>query len=162
MRVAAALLVLTAVSVALRTGALDAGYWIDEAIAVGIASHEPAEIPRLLLQDGSPPLYYLLLHAWIGLAGTGEAAARSLSLLFAVVRRRTARGPRRPHAARDRSHEDHLAARRQPPERRVARRAAQRAEAPPDRRDVPPGSHSFPQHDPRRDLRGRLALQWDR
>ena len=40
MRVALGLLVLTAVSVALRTGALDAGYWIDEAIAVGIASHE--------------------------------------------------------------------------------------------------------------------------
>ena len=40
MRVALGLLVLTAVSVALRTGALDAGYWIDEAIAVRIASHE--------------------------------------------------------------------------------------------------------------------------
>jgi mannosyltransferase len=85
MRVAAGLLVLTAASVALRTGALDAGFWIDEAIAVGIASHEPAEIPRLLRQDGSPPLYYLLLHAWITVAGTGEAAARSLSLLFAAL-----------------------------------------------------------------------------
>ena len=85
MRVAAGLLVLTAVSVALRTGALDAGYWIDEAIAVGIASHEPAEIPALLRQDGSPPLYYLLLHAWIGMFGDGEAAARSLSLLFAAL-----------------------------------------------------------------------------
>ena len=85
MRVAAGLLVLTAVSVALRTGALDAGYWIDEAIAVGIASHEPGEIPALLRQDGSPPLYYLLLHAWIGMFGSGEAATRSLSLLFAAL-----------------------------------------------------------------------------
>jgi uncharacterized membrane protein len=80
-----ALLVLTALSVALRTGALDAGYWIDEAIAVGIASHDPADIPGLLRQDGSPPLYYLLLHAWMSLAGTGEAATRSLSLVFAAV-----------------------------------------------------------------------------
>ena len=85
MRVAVALLVLTAASVALRTGALDAGFWIDEAIAVGIASHDPAEIPGLLRQDGSPPLYYLLLHAWIELAGTGEPATRSLSLLFAAL-----------------------------------------------------------------------------
>ena len=85
MRVAAALLVLTALSVALRTGALDAGFWIDEAIAVGIASHDPAEIPGLLRQDGSPPLYYLLLHAWMGVAGTGEVATRSLSLLFAAA-----------------------------------------------------------------------------
>ena len=85
MRVAAALLVLTAASVALRTGALDAGFWIDEAIAVGIASHEPGEIPELLRQDGSPPLYYLLLHAWMGLVGSSEAAARSLSLVFAAA-----------------------------------------------------------------------------
>ncbi len=85
MRVAAALLVLTAVSVLLRTGALDAGYWIDEAIAVGIASHEPGEIPALLRQDGSPPLYYLLLHGWMALAGEGEAATRALSLLFAAL-----------------------------------------------------------------------------
>src|SRR5687767_9545014 len=85
MRVAAGLLMLTALSVALRTGALDAGYWIDEAIAVGIATHEPAEIPRLLRQDGSPPLYYLLLHGWMTLVGQGEAATRSLSLLFAAL-----------------------------------------------------------------------------
>jgi mannosyltransferase len=85
MRVAAALLVLTAGSVVLRTRALDAGYWIDEAIAVGIASHDPADIPGLLRQDGSPPLYYLLLHGWMALVGDGEAATRALSLLFAAA-----------------------------------------------------------------------------
>jgi mannosyltransferase len=85
MRVVAALLAVTALSVLLRTGGLDAGFWIDEAIAVGIASHDPGEIPGLLRQDGSPPLYYLLLHAWIGLVGTGEAATRSLSLVFAAL-----------------------------------------------------------------------------
>jgi hypothetical protein len=85
MRVAGALLVLTALSAATRIGALDAGYWIDEAIAVGIASHDAADIPRLLLQDGSPPLYYLLLHGWMTLVGDGEAATRSLSLLFAAA-----------------------------------------------------------------------------
>jgi hypothetical protein len=91
MRVAAALPVLTAASVALRTGALDAGYWIDEAIAVGIASQEPGEILSLLRQDGSPPLYYLLLHAWISVGGTGEAATRSLSLAFTALAVRRAR-----------------------------------------------------------------------
>src|SRR5262245_28481434 len=85
MRVAVALLVLTAASVALRTGALDAGFWIDEAIAVGIASHDPGEIPGLLRQDGSPPLYYLLLHGWMTLVGDGEAATRSLSLIFGAA-----------------------------------------------------------------------------
>ena len=56
MRTVACLALLTAASVALRTGTLGSGYWIDEAIAVGIASHDAAEIPALLRQDGSPPL----------------------------------------------------------------------------------------------------------
>src|SRR4051794_39793271 len=74
-----------AASLALRTGGLGSGYWIDEGISVGIASHGLADIPRALGQDGSPPLYYLLLHAWMALAGESEAATRALSLLFAVL-----------------------------------------------------------------------------
>ena len=74
-----------AASLLLRTGALDAGYWIDEAISVGIASHELVDIPRVLRQDGSPPLYYLLLHGWMQVVGGGEAATRALSLAFALL-----------------------------------------------------------------------------
>ena len=80
-----ALALLMCVSLALRVGALSTGYWIDEGIAVGIASHPLRDIPHALVQDGSPPLYYLLLHLWMGLAGSGEAATRSLSLLFALL-----------------------------------------------------------------------------
>jgi mannosyltransferase len=79
------LALLVGLSVLLRTRALDASLWIDEGISVGIASHPVADIPGLLRQDGSPPLYYLLLHAWIALAGTGEAALRVPSLLFALA-----------------------------------------------------------------------------
>jgi mannosyltransferase len=83
--VAGALVLITAVSLLLRTGGLHDGFWIDEGIAVGIASHDVADIPLLLRQDGSPPLYYLLLHYWIELFGDGEAATRTLSLLFAAL-----------------------------------------------------------------------------
>src|SRR3954467_7678797 len=83
--IAAALAILTAVSLAIRTSGMRSGYWIDEGIAVGIASHPLADIPHALVQDGSPPLYYLLLHVWMGIAGTGEAATRSLSLFFALL-----------------------------------------------------------------------------
>jgi mannosyltransferase len=79
------LLALLVLSVLLRTRALDASLWIDEGISVGIASHPAGEIPGLLRQDGSPPLYYLLLHAWMAVAGTGEAALRVPSLLFALA-----------------------------------------------------------------------------
>jgi mannosyltransferase len=83
--VVAALALLTAATLALRTGILHSGYWIDEAITVGIASHDLGDIPGLMRQDGSPPLFYLLLHAWMALAGTGEAETRVLPLLFALV-----------------------------------------------------------------------------
>ncbi len=82
---ALALAALMVASLALRIGALDSGYWIDEGIAVGIASHDLADIPRIMSQDGNPPLYYLLLHGWMLVFGTGEAATRALSLLFALL-----------------------------------------------------------------------------
>ena len=81
----AALGLLMVGSLLLRTSGLDAGYWIDEGIAVGIASHDFSDIPATLSMDGSPPLYYLLLHGWMGLFGEGEAATRALSLVFALV-----------------------------------------------------------------------------
>ena len=72
-------------SLALRVGALSTGYWIDEGIAVGIASHPLSDIPRILGQDGNPPLYYVLLHLWMLGFGEGEAATRALSLVFALL-----------------------------------------------------------------------------
>lgn len=81
----AALLGLLAFSAFLRTRALDASLWIDEGISAGIASHPAGEIPGLLRQDGSPPAYYLLLHAWTELAGTSEAVLRAPSLAFALL-----------------------------------------------------------------------------
>src|SRR4051794_32856507 len=72
-------------SLALRVGALSTGYWIDEGIAVGIASHPLEDIPRIMGQDGNPPLYYLLLHLWMLGFGDGEAATRALSLVFALL-----------------------------------------------------------------------------
>src|SRR5215210_1735286 len=83
--VVAALGLLMAGTLALRTGILHSGYWIDEAITVGIASHDLGDIPRTLRQDGSPPLFDLLLHGWMALAGSGEAATRALALAFALL-----------------------------------------------------------------------------
>jgi len=82
---AGALVLLMGASLLLRTGALDGGYWIDEGIAVGIASHDLRDIPGALGQDGNPPLYYLLLHGWMQVFGSTEAATRGLSLVFALL-----------------------------------------------------------------------------
>jgi mannosyltransferase len=95
---------LTAGSVVLRAPGLHHRLWMDEGIAVGIASHPLVRIPEVLRLDGSPPLYYVLLHAWMGVAGRSEVAVHLLSLMLvglcvpaawwaarAAVDRRTAR-----------------------------------------------------------------------
>lgn len=84
-RIAAGLLVLLALSFLLRYTAIHARYWIDEGLSVGIAGHPLSGIPGLLRQDGSPPLYYLLLGVWTRLVGDGEARTHALSLGFALL-----------------------------------------------------------------------------
>ncbi len=76
---------LVLVSLGLRVRSLDFHYWVDEGIAVGIASHPLSHIPGLLRQDGSPPLYYLLLHVWMAWRGKTEVATHELSLIFALL-----------------------------------------------------------------------------
>lgn len=60
-------------------------YWMDEAISVGIASQPLGSIPDLLRLDGSPPLYYMVLHTWTSLFGSSEAATHTLSLIFSLA-----------------------------------------------------------------------------
>ena len=60
--------------------------WLDEAQSVAIASLPLGGHGTTLFDglraDGSPPLYYLLLHGWIELFGAGTSAVRSLSALL--------------------------------------------------------------------------------
>jgi mannosyltransferase len=76
---------LVAGSVLLRTRQLDVGFWIDEGLSVGIADRPLDDIPGVLRQDGSPPLYYLLLNLWLSVFGRSEASVHGLSVLFAVL-----------------------------------------------------------------------------
>lgn len=79
------LVVLMVLSLALRVRGLGISLWLDEGLSVGIASHPLAAIPGLLAQDGSPPLYYLLLHGWMDVFGRSEEAVRALSLIFGLA-----------------------------------------------------------------------------
>ncbi len=82
---ATALASLIAVSVLLRLEGAGVWLWIDEALTVGLAQQPITEIPSMLRLDGSPPLYYLVLHVWLQLFGSGEAASHALSLVFATL-----------------------------------------------------------------------------
>lgn len=59
--------------------------WLDEALSVNIAKLPISQIPDALRHDGHPPLYYVLLHAWMKFFGNGDIAVRSLSGIFAVA-----------------------------------------------------------------------------
>ena len=59
--------------------------WLDEALTVNIARLPLGDLFRALRHDGAPPLYYLLLHVWMDMAGTGDVAARALSGLLGVA-----------------------------------------------------------------------------
>jgi len=76
---------LLAVSVLLRTRELGAGFWIDEGLSVGIADRPLADIPGVLRQDGSPPLYYVLLNLWLSVAGRSEESVHGLSVLISAL-----------------------------------------------------------------------------
>jgi len=84
----AVMLLILAVAVVVRFSARQ-DLWLDEAQSVAIARLPlTGDGPTMftgLREDGSPPLYYLLLHAWISLFGTGNVAVRALSGLINLV-----------------------------------------------------------------------------
>jgi uncharacterized membrane protein len=61
------------------------GLWLDEALSVNIAKLPLQQLPGALIQDGSPPLYYLILHFWMLVFGQGDFAVRSLSGVVSVA-----------------------------------------------------------------------------
>ena len=63
--------------------------WLDEAQSTAIArlplhGADPT-LFEALRQDGSPPLYYLLLHWWVGAFGDGQTAVRALSGVLSLI-----------------------------------------------------------------------------
>lgn len=59
--------------------------WLDEALTVDIARLPLHELPAYLRRDGAPPLYYVLLHFWMGAFGSGRVAVRALSGVLSVA-----------------------------------------------------------------------------
>ena len=59
--------------------------WLDEALSANIAQVPLGELTEALRHDGHPPLYYVLLHAWSAVFGTGDVAVRALSGVLGVA-----------------------------------------------------------------------------
>lgn len=77
---------LVLIAFALRIYRLDfQSIWRDEGVSLHLAA---SSIPAILANRASdvhPPLYFILLHFWTGLAGFSELSARFLSLFFSVL-----------------------------------------------------------------------------
>ena len=58
---------------------------LDESFSLFHAQMPPAQIVSELVQGNNPPLWELLLHAWIGVFGVGEFSARFLPTLFSSL-----------------------------------------------------------------------------
>ena len=76
-----------AVAVAARLAHVSGGsLTFDEAWSLRIARGPGlADVVRASGQDTHPPLHPLLLHVWMSLFGSSEAAVRSLSVVFGVL-----------------------------------------------------------------------------
>jgi hypothetical protein len=79
------LVALTGLSLFIRTRQLNAGFWIDEGISVGLAHHHWSSIPSVLRRDGSPPAYYMLLGLWVRAFSDSERATHTLSLIIGLA-----------------------------------------------------------------------------
>ncbi len=58
--------------------------WLDEALSVNVARLPLSQLRGALRHDGAPPLYYVLLHGWMAVFGTGNEAVRSLSAVCMI------------------------------------------------------------------------------
>jgi mannosyltransferase len=61
------------------------GLWLDEALSVNIAKLPLPQVPGALVQDGSPPLYYLVLHYWMLALGQSDFAVRAFSGIISTA-----------------------------------------------------------------------------
>ena len=59
--------------------------WFDEGYTAWVASLPPGRIVGVIRADTAPPLYYLLLRAWVALAGHSEGALRAPSAACATA-----------------------------------------------------------------------------
>lgn len=59
--------------------------WGDEAFTWWVALQSPGRIIQIIQQDTWPPLYYLVMHFWIGLFGDSEFAMRSQAALASTI-----------------------------------------------------------------------------
>lgn len=75
---------LAVLHVALAAPALSDSVWLDEAVTIQLC-RLPLSLHATIVNDATPPVYYLVAHAWGALFGCGDTGLRILSLVFSVL-----------------------------------------------------------------------------
>jgi mannosyltransferase len=76
---------ITTIAAALRVrGLTREGLWLDEAFSARLAAGTLADLFRATAADVHPPLYYLVLKAWVTLLGPAEWSVRMPSVLIGI------------------------------------------------------------------------------
>lgn len=79
-------LLIVCLGTAARTYDIGFNFDVDEIFSVKLAAGSFADVVAASLQDRThPPLHNILLHFWVGMFGTSEPAARSLSVAVSVL-----------------------------------------------------------------------------
>jgi mannosyltransferase len=78
-------IVLTLIAAVVLRFVTKSALWEDEALTIAIARRPLGQLHGLLRHDGSPPLYYVMLHLWMKAFGTGNRSARALSGVFGLL-----------------------------------------------------------------------------
>jgi 4-amino-4-deoxy-L-arabinose transferase-like glycosyltransferase len=61
-------------------------FWYDEAESIRLAAHPAMDLATGRIHDnGSPPLFFILLKPWLALFGTTEVAARAFAVVMGVA-----------------------------------------------------------------------------
>lgn len=83
-RVARWILLVAALHVALAAPGLSDSVWLDEAVTIQLC-RLPLSLDTTTANDATPPVYYLLIHAWGALFGCEVTGIRILSLVLSAL-----------------------------------------------------------------------------
>ena len=82
----AVLVMAVAAAAAIRVGSARYSLWFDELASVFFASRPLSQLwSPWMLRETNPPLFYSILHGWIGLFGLSEVGLRLPSILASLV-----------------------------------------------------------------------------
>jgi len=81
------ILAILLIGLILRLISINQSFWLDEATSVWVARDFSLKdiLTKFSPGDFHPPLYYLILKAWIALFGSGEVAVRTMPVLLGLL-----------------------------------------------------------------------------